>query len=173
MTALSPTTVDLAIETLTYEAFAPFGTVIDPKPDGTLFGPDDAQLVLGNGTPRFYTMTIPGRGLMFDQITRHRQVTQVLSSAGGMEWFIAVAAPSEADNVDLSSIRAFRIPSDTAIMLAVGTWHAGPLFNQAQQNFFNLELADTNEVDHETDRFGERTGRSIQLTIELRSTSIS
>lgn len=173
MTVPTTTTIDLTIEPLTSEAFAPFGTVIAPKPDGTLFGSDDAQLVLGNGIPRFYTMTIPGRGLTFDRITRHQRVTQVLSSAGGMEWFLAVAPPSEATHVDLSSIRAFRIPSDTAIMLGVGTWHAGPLFNQAQQNFFNLELADTNEVDHETDHFGERTDQSIRLIIELRSTSIS
>lgn len=169
MTAHSATTIQLSIATLTSEAFAPFGTVIDPQPDGTLFGPDDAELVLGNGTPRFYTMIVPGRGLTFDRITRHRKVTQVLSSAGGVEWFIAVAAPTEGTEIDPATIQAFRIPADTAVMLAVGTWHAGPLFNQAQQSFFNLELADTNEVDHETDHFGERIGQSIELTIELRS----
>lgn len=165
MTALSRTTIDLPIEALTTESFSPFGTVISPMPDGTAFGPHDASLVLGNGTPRFYTMSIPGRGLGFDRITRHRKVTQVLSSAGGFDWFIAVAAPTAEAEVDLASIRAFLIPGDTAIMLAVGTWHAGPLFNQTAQNFFNLELADTNEVDHETDYFGERTDRTIQLAV--------
>lgn len=159
----STTTTELVIESLTSEAFAPFGTVIDPMPDGTLFGPGDAQLVLGNGTPRFYTMIIPGRGLTFDRITRHRQVTQVLSSAGGVDWCIAVAAPTATNEVDPAEIRAFRIPADTAIMLGVGTWHAGPLFEQTQQSFFNLELADTNEVDHETDHFAERVGRQIEL----------
>jgi len=160
------TMTELAVEELTAEAFAPFGTVISPMPDGTLFGPDDAQLVLDNGTPRFYTMTIPGRGLWFDRITRHHQVTQVLSSAGGNEWYIGVAAPSETNEVDPDSIHAFRIPADTAIMLAVGTWHAGPLFDQAEQSFFNLELADTNEVDHDTDHFATRTGHGIQLVVE-------
>ena len=37
-----------------------------------------------------------------------------------------------------------------AIKLNVGTWHAGPYFEQAQISFFNLEFADTNAVDHQS-----------------------
>ena len=39
---------------------------------------------------------------------------------------------------------------DMAIKLNVGTWHAGPYFEQAQISFFNLEFADTNAVDHQS-----------------------
>ncbi len=63
------------------------------------------------------------------------------------------------------SIQAFLVPGDTAVMLAVGTWHAGPLFEGDPQSFFNLELSDTNEVDHETEHFGERRGVRLRLTL--------
>lgn len=108
---------------------------------------------------------VPGRGVEFDRITRHRQVTQVLASAGGNDWYIAVAPAidGESSQLDLATIRAFCVPGDTAIMLGVGTWHAGPLFEQAHQHFFNLELSDTNEVDHETERFGDLRGVRLRL----------
>ncbi|WP_448564609.1 hypothetical protein [Trichothermofontia sp.] len=32
--------------------------------------------------------------------------------------------------------------------LAIGTWHAGPYFDHDWVDFYNLELSDTNEVDH-------------------------
>ena len=161
----TPTEVELAIQPLSADAFAPFGTVIEPMPDGTVFGPADAALQLGNGIPRFYAMTVPARGLTVTSITRHRQVTQVLASAGGTPWLVAVAAPTNEDPaiVDPHAIQAFLVPGDVAVMLDVGTWHAGPLFEEGHQSFFNLELADTNEVDHQTDHFGDRTGVSLVL----------
>ena len=50
----------------------------------------------------------------------------------------------------MEDIKAFRIPGDVAIKLHRGSWHAGPFFEDDEINFFNLELADTNEVDHQT-----------------------
>lgn len=144
----------LIIEPLTADGFAPFGTVIPPTDDGVLFGPADAELAIDQGIPRFYTMRISGRGLMVDRITRHREVTQVLAAAGGHDWLLAVAPPGEVDDPEaepsIDDIRAFRIPGDTAVMLSVGTWHAGPLFEGHERSFFNLELSDTNVVDHHT-----------------------
>ena len=63
------------------ESFALLGQVIAPGEDGALFGPDDAQLVLSNGTPRLYIMR-RSRGLAFDRITRHVRVTQCLAADG-------------------------------------------------------------------------------------------
>jgi hypothetical protein len=42
------------------------------------------------------------------------------------------------------------VPGDRFIKLHKGTWHAGPYFSPATALFYNLELADTNLVDHET-----------------------
>ncbi|MEM9134399.1 MAG: ureidoglycolate lyase [Actinomycetota bacterium] len=171
-TADQPVTT-LLIEQLTSDAFLPFGTVMAPSEDGLPFGPGDARLDLSAGTPRFYTMRLRARGLAVSRITRHRRVTQVLASAGGFEWVIAVAPPDRVGDPDaeppLEAIRAFRIPGDTAIMLAVGTWHAGPLFDpeatgagDGSASFFNLELSDTNIVDHHTCDLAATYGRTLR-----------
>lgn len=159
---------DLPIEPVSPAAFTPFGCVMPPLDDGVPFGPADAQLQLGAGTPRFYTMRIPGRGMMVTHITRHRRVTQALAAAQGLSWVIAVAPPRDPDDPGaqpaLEEIRAFRIPGDTAIMLARGTWHAGPLFDTDWGCFFNLELADTNVVDHQTCNLAAHYGAALRLT---------
>lgn len=158
---------NLRIEPLTPEAFSPFGTVLAAQADGQPFGPGDAVLDLSRGTPRFYTMRIPGSHLSVKQITRHRQVTQALASAGGHAWVMAVAPPLALDVPEaepaIESIRAFSIPGDVAIALHRGTWHAGPLFEAAEASFFNLELADTNVVDHHTCHLVRRYGTALRL----------
>lgn len=157
----------LRVEALSPEGFAPFGTVMAALDDGVPFSAHDAQLELTEGTPRFYTMRIPGRGLEVRQITRHRHVTQALASAGGREWVIAVAPPYDLDQADaepaLEDIRAFRVPGDVAIMLRRGTWHAGPLFEGTEACFFNLELSDTNLTDHHTCKLARRYGTVLRL----------
>ena len=60
---------ELPIEPLTPEAFAAFGTVIPPTDNGVPLGSGDARLDLGQGTPRFYVMRIPGRGFTVTRIT--------------------------------------------------------------------------------------------------------
>jgi ureidoglycolate hydrolase len=79
-------------------------------------------------------------------------VTQVLASVGGKPWLIAVAPPQDPDDPakmpDPAAIKAFRIPGTVAIKLHRSTWHAGPFFEDAQVDFFNLELSDTNQTDH-------------------------
>jgi ureidoglycolate hydrolase len=148
----SAETVDLKVEAATPEAFAPYGTLIEKAADGKLFGPDEAQLVLDRGTPRFYILDLKRREMGFRHITRHIAVTQCLAAVGGKEWIIAVAPPDDADNPeakpDIAKLRAFRIRGDQAIMLGRSTWHAGPFFEDPALSFFNLELADTNQVDH-------------------------
>jgi ureidoglycolate lyase len=118
-------TIDLLVLELTGEAFAPYGSVIAPMNDGPPFGEADAPLDLTGGTPRFYAMRLPARGLTVTRITRHRRVTQALASAGGHDWFMAVAPPLAVDDPAaepaLGDIRAFRIPGDVAIMLHKGS----------------------------------------------------
>ena len=158
---------DLPVMALSAAAFAPYGTVIPPMEDGTAFGPQDAVLQLGAGVPRFYTMRLPNRGLVISHITRHRQVTQVLGSAGGLSWLLAVAPPAAEDVAGaepaLEDIRAFRIPGDAAVMLLRGAWHAGPLFETPEASFFNLELSDTNVTDHWSCDLAKRYGVTLRL----------
>lgn len=140
---------------LTRANFAPYGEAILPAPDGApLPGHEAEGLDLSKGKPRFYVMRLDGRGMAFRAITRHRRVTQCLASTLGQDWYLGVAPPKGLDDPAakpaLDDIAAFKVPGGMAIKLHAGTWHAGPFFAGAAMDFFNLELADTNEVDHHT-----------------------
>jgi ureidoglycolate hydrolase len=159
--------VDLQVRPISAEAFAPFGTLIEVAEDGKLFGPDEAQLVLDRGTPRFYVMRLHRRPPGFRHITRHLSVTQCLASVSGKPWLIAVAPPNDPDDPDAGcdpeAIRAFLVPGTAAISLHRSTWHAGPFFDDPTMDFFNLELADTNQVDHHNCHLDQRFGIAMRF----------
>ena len=144
----------LAVRPAVRASFAPYGDFVAASPDGAAFGPGDARLDLSQGRPRFYIMRLERKPLVFDRITRHRRVTQCLGALGGRDWLIAVAPPGEVGDPSArpqpEAIAAFRIPGDAFIKLHAGTWHAGPFFTHPVVDFFNLELADTNEADHQS-----------------------
>ena len=148
---------------ITPDAFRPFGQVIAATTDGKAFDPEDAQLSLDRGTPRFYIMQLRGRGRQFSKITRHQQCTQCLGSLEGKDWLLAVAAPSSADCPDVGAIAAFRIPGNCFVKLEQGTWHAGPYFDHDIVDFYNLELADTNITDHQTCNLAAQYGVAFEI----------
>lgn len=162
-------TVDLPVAPITAEAFAPYGTLLKPEEDGKPFGSDEAQLVLDRGTPRFYVMRLHRREKVFNRITRHLAVTQCLASVGGKPWLLAVAPPLDPDNPqgepDITQLRAFLIPGDVAVAMHRSTWHAGPFFDEPTQDFFNLELADTNQVDHHNCLLDQRFGVRYRFAV--------
>ncbi|CAD7705295.1 unnamed protein product [Ostreobium quekettii] len=148
--------IKLNVTPLTPETFRPFGQVIGATEDGKQFDSTDAQLVLDKGTPRFYIMRIPRRGLSFDNITFHQDVTQCLGAVTHKPWYMAVAAPGVSPYPSEADISVFRVPPTVFLKLECGTWHAGPLFADSEfMDFYNLELADTNIVDHHTHRYAE------------------
>ncbi len=154
----------LPAEWITPERFRPYGQVIFASQDGKSYDADDAQLNIQNGTPRFYIMRLHHKGRKFHKITRHIQCTQCLGSLEGKDWLIAVAPPnSEVDEPALEDIVAFHIPGNCFIKLEMGTWHAGPYFNHDFVDFYNLELNNTNVVDHFTHDFL----KSNQLQFEI------
>jgi len=168
-TASDPSTVQhaLPVQPITRDAFAPFGDLIAPSADGAPFGPADAKLDLSDGIPRLYIMRLPRRGLLVRQITRHRGVTQCLAAMGGRSWLIAVAPPNDRDRPAaepaLADIRGFLVPGTVAIKLHRGTWHAGPFFEDDEISFLNLELSDTNEVDHQDSNLLQRFGCALRF----------
>lgn len=160
----SQTVQELQAEWITPENFRRYGQVISPSEDGKTFDVEDAQLNLENGTPRFYIMRLEKRGRKFNKITRHLQCTQCLGSLAGKDWLIAVCPPhNDLNQPVLAEIAAFRIPGNCFIKLNQGTWHAGPYFEHEFVDFYNLELADTNVVDHFTHDFLQ----SHQLEFEM------
>ena len=160
----SNTTQQLRAEWITPANFRPYGQVIFPSEDGKPFDVEDAQLNLQHGTPRFYIMRLPKKGRQFHKITRHAQCTQCLGSLAAKDWLIAVAPPNnKSDEPALENLLAFRIPGNCFIKLEMGTWHAGPYFEHDYVDFYNLELSDTNQVDHFTHDFR----KSHQLDFEI------
>jgi ureidoglycolate hydrolase len=153
----------LAALSITCDNFRPYGQLISATLDGKPFGEEDAQLHLSEGIPRFYIMRLEQRGRSFFQITRHQRCTQCLGSLAGQEWLIAVAPASEADCPDPESITAFRVPGDCFIKLEIGTWHAGPYFEQQSIDFYNLELSDTNLTDHQTCNLRKHYGLEFEI----------
>lgn len=138
----------LKAEAITPDKFAPYGDLVLPSSDGKPFDETDAQLDLSQGTPRFYIMQLTPRGRQFHRITRHQRCTQCLGALEGKRWLLAVAPPSADSKPDTQQLKAFQIPGNCFIKLHKGTWHAGPYFEDEVINFYNLELSDTNEVDH-------------------------
>jgi ureidoglycolate hydrolase len=160
---------DLPARPITQLAFAPFGDLIAPIEDGIPFGATDAKLDLTQGTPRLYIMRLPRKGLVLRQITRHRGVTQCPSALGGKSWLLAVAPPKNFDDLKaepaLEDIAGFLIPGNVAVKLHRGTWHAGPYFEDDEINFLNLELSNTNEVDHQNSYLTERFGFALRFAV--------
>lgn len=161
---ISKTVQQLNAESVTSENFQRYGQVISASIDGKPYDAEDAQLNLQNGIPRFYIMRLHRRGRKFHTITRHIKCTQCLGSLSGKDWLIAVApANNDRNEPRLEEIAAFRIPGNCFIKLEIGTWHAGPYFEHEIVEFYNLELADTNIVDHFTHNFL----KSHQLEFEI------
>jgi ureidoglycolate hydrolase len=162
-------TRDLETRAITTDAFAPFGELIAPIEDGIPFSLADARLDLTQGTPRLYIMRLPRKGRVFRQITRHRGVTQCLAALGGKSWLLAVAPPKNFDDPNaepaLEDITGFLIPGHVAVKMHRGTWHAGPFFEDDEINFINLELSDTNEVDHQNSYLDKRFGFSLRFAV--------
>lgn len=161
--------ITLKAEELTPSSFAPFGQVVSAEEDGVEFSSADAQLDLSQGTPRFYIMRLRDKDLSFERITFHGRVTQCLGALGDASWYMAVAAPT----MDVSAppraedLRAFKVPPGSFIKMHAGTWHAGPLFKSDDTlpfiDFYNLELSDTNQVDHNAWDYGEEEGVTYEV----------
>jgi ureidoglycolate hydrolase len=135
---------------LTAEDFRPYGQVIFATEDGKPYDTADAQLQLEQGIPRFYIMRLQQPGRQFSRITRHRKCTQCLGALAGKQWLIAVAPATPENSPPVEAITAFQVPGNCFIKLEVGTWHAGPHFDEPAIDFYNLELSDTNLTDHDT-----------------------
>jgi ureidoglycolate lyase len=141
-------------QTLTAEAFAPFGDVIDaaaaehfPINDGTCERFDDlctidvtdqegrASLNLFRGTPRPLPLTI-------DMLERHPLGSQAFFPLGQQDFFVVVAPPG--DLVDEMAIKIFHASGGRSVNYAKGTWHF-PLISPSGGDFLVIDRAGSGE----------------------------
>ena len=153
----------------TFANIADYGTLVEPTEDGAAFGAMDAALHLTGGKPRFYIMRLKKRTMAVTRITRHLAVTQALASLNGKSWYVLLAPPDKPDDAhaqpDISRLQAFCITGSQALVLHRSTWHAGPYFVEDEVDFVNLELSDTNIVDHHTTRLDSEFGLIAHIVI--------
>ena len=163
------TTRRFTAQAATYDNIAEYGKLLEPLGDGVAFGALDAQLQLGLGTPRFYLMKLTKRPMAVTRITRHLAVTQALASLNGKRWYVLLAPPDEPDNPqalpNVDRLQAYCITGSQALVLHRSTWHAGPYFLEEEVDFVNLELSDTNVVDHHNARLDVTFGLVAHIDV--------
>ena len=106
--------------------------------------------------------------MSFDRITYHADVTQCLGGLTPADWYLAVASPtgSVQQFPTQQDLHAFRIPAGKFVKLHQGTWHAGPLISDSESmDFYNLELSDTNQVDHNTYVYSKQDGLQYEVQV--------
>lgn len=136
----------LPLETITPEAFAPFGTVLTPTGRNRL--PIDTYGDRLNLYREDFETDQPiewfivhgrERPLSALFLERHQQLTQTFIPLGGHGLITIVArADAEIDGKGLvaqSETRAFLVPGDMPFQLHRGTWHENPFPTQVEQTF--------------------------------------
>jgi ureidoglycolate lyase len=136
----------LPIETLTAEAFAPFGVVLSPQGRDRLpintYG-DKLNLYregFESDQPiEWFIVQGTVRDMQALFVERHMQLSQAFIPMNGDAFVTVVARPDarvEADGmIAIEEMKAFRVPGNMAIQLHRGAWHENPFPTMHNQWF--------------------------------------
>lgn len=123
----------LKVQTLTKEAFAPFGHVLMLNPGQPLIKPEPPQFTdrmpfaVDEGEAEFVYALLERRDFKFSNLERHLKVTQGFFPIMGGPAIITVAPATQAADPEslpaVDSVRAFLLESYTAFVLHRGVWH--------------------------------------------------
>jgi ureidoglycolate lyase len=136
--------VNLTVQLLTRDAFAPFGIVIDQR--------GSVEINLGGGVPSMTGATAERRPFEFNFMARHRRTMQVFSPLVGSQAIIAVAPPSD-HTPRPEDVRAFFIDGRHPYALHAGTWHTPPFPTGEWASYLVVDRAGTLEDDYELHDF--------------------
>jgi ureidoglycolate lyase len=119
--------IRVKLEAISREAFAPFGEIIDAKPDMSRRNHVAPVMNLRpHATANLCVVRPPvvGFPLIIQEMERHPFSTQAFLPLSGVPYLLVVAPADEA-GPDLSQLRAFQVPGDRGISYGVGVWHTG------------------------------------------------
>jgi len=165
-----PEIVEISLEPLTREAFAPFGQVIREFPGAPDFeGPHIASWrldFLADGAVELMVTRYRHQPFAFTLMERHFSVTQGFVALGGAASVMVVAGPTAIDDRALTptpdTLRAFHVDGSSGVMLWKGTWHALTRF-PARPPGAAFALLTARETQRELER-ERRDGTAPKLT---------
>lgn len=164
-------TVDIAIEPLTPDAFAPFGQVLGPRDDAPHFSTEnvktwDVKFEIFGKVELEYAAFNYKPDFQFNLMERHFTVTQSffpLNNDASVTVFAPPTDPNDPTAVpDPADLRAFHMDGGQGIMMWRGTWHSGrfPVRSTGARFVF---LTDAFTTDDLTAQLAGRPGRLTQL----------
>ena len=123
------TTVDIALEGVSAEAFAPFGALIEEPSTPPVFQNPGLRSwrfpYEASAATDLMVIRYDHRPMTFAKLERHSNVTQCFVPLDSMPWVMVVAPPSDSgDGPVPNCVRAFLVGGAQGIPLWKDTWHA-------------------------------------------------
>jgi ureidoglycolate lyase len=164
--------VEIPVEPLTPDTFAPFGKVIEkPALPADASGPGWqwwGQTALLFGDKRPYAvgyLDLQPVVLSFDWAERHMFSAETLIPLGG-DCVFYVGPPDFLDEPgrlpELERFRAFRIRQGQAALMQPGVWHGAPFAAGKPVNVIVLLLQDSGTIDNHLVRFEDTPIRLVE-----------
>lgn len=155
--------MELKAETLTPEAFAPYGrTIARPERPSDAHGPGwewwaETVLLAGDGRSQGvgYLDLTPGQAT-FDWAERHMRTQEaIIATSSDLFAYVAPADhPEEPDRLPaMERFRAFRVPAGSGVVMDRGVWHGAPFAVDRSSSAIVLILEGTGRTDVTVVRF--------------------
>ncbi|MBM3925672.1 MAG: hypothetical protein FJ320_06735 [SAR202 cluster bacterium] len=125
-----PKTLQIKVERMTSDTFAPFGQLIDPG-DAPHNPPRSFPVDFQGGKTRISAAFLPYKGLTFSILEQHFNVTQSFLPLSGAPAIVGLAPPTDPHNPhaipSTEDIRIFLIDGSVGYLLKKNTWHSDRL----------------------------------------------
>jgi len=161
----------LSVATLTPDAFAPYGSVLDPdraaptmREDIFTFWDGLAEMTIQGKTTVALLEVVP-RGPEFAKLERHVRTEEVFFALDEPV-VVLVGAPSLGQNLpDPKTVKAFRLDAGQGVFLREGTWHWIPFPLQDRARLLVIFRAGTPDEDLDIQDLQQARGISFQIAV--------
>jgi ureidoglycolate lyase len=161
----------LPVQELTQEAFAPYGSVLDPdraapkmKEDIFTFWDGLAEMTI-RGRTTVALLEVVARGPQFSKLERHVRTEEVFFALD-RPVIILVGAPSTGqDRPDPTTVRAFLLNAGKGVFLKEGAWHWIPVPLRRKARLLVIFRTGTPDEDLEIRDLQETDGISFTIAV--------